>query len=1101
MIVPRPSGTAPPRLGPSWTRIVPLVAAEATWSGVSLVARIGVAVALGVLVDAVALGAQAVTTAAVEVRVKGAAGDDMEGTRIRVVNRATGYAVEAPARAGRASVRGLDVGGPYSVLVRRPGYIPQEHSRLFLALGQPLRLEVTLLRQASALDAVRVVAHAAGEISHAGGGIGATISDSSLHRLPTIDRDLYDFVQLTPQVSTRSGVSGGGVSIRFNSFLLDGVSDRGVLGNLPAGTGQGAKSVSIEAVREYQVLLSPYDSRYGDFAGALVNAVTRGGTNEVHGTAFVHTRNEGLARGTPFLRDSPYERTQFGFAVGGPIVRDRVHFFLAPELQRLTAPARGPYFGQGAASETPLPVSPADVTRFADILGAYGLSPGSAGVVKVGNPLANLFARIDVAVPEWGSRLVVSDNYARAENIVFARGTSTGFLTRGVSAFPLSSQARTVVVQKNVAAAQLYTNFAAGGLNELLVARKTQPSRTAPNERAPSIAVAVPRADSAGTVLLEAGSHEAAHGIAVRARSVEIADHVTMPVGAAHCVTFGARVESFAVESEGLPGTYGSWLFGSLDSLERGEAERFRLVERAASIVTRRGLQYGAYVGDEWRPGDRFTLTLGVRVDAVTLRDAPPVSAVVDSIFGPRASGTPAGRLHWSPRLGVQWDVAGDGRSQLRGGVGIFAGRVPAGWLHSQIGGNGSGSTAFQCGPRPTDAGPAPRFVPDHRHPPAACADGSRTGGGGLVTLANWEARLAETLRGSLAYDRRLAWGVTATLEALYTRNLTDVVFVNLNLAGPQGMDRDGRVMYGHVDPSGAATPALVTDRFSDVLEIQRHSRNSSFQLAAQLQKQFSAGLEARAAYAYSRVRDVQTPPSEFAYAENWRLGRVVSGRHDALTLSVSALEIPHRVVLAGTYALPWRRWTTDVSLYYVGESGSPYAYVAWGTQRRGDLNADGANVNDPIYVPHSASDTTEIRFSGVPADVAAQQAGFERLIADTPCLRRQRGRIMARNSCRAPWVHVANLSVRQALPPVRGHKLALQVDVFNVLNLLNEDWGRLRVVSPGPNVALLEQIARTPGPLSASQPVFRFDASRARFDDQNVDSAYQLQLGVRYSF
>jgi hypothetical protein len=367
------------------------------------------------------------------------------------------------------------------------------------------------------------------------------------------------------------------------------------------------------------------------------------------------------------------------------------------------------------------------------------------------------------------------------------------------------------------------------------------------------------------------------------------------------------------------------------------------------------------------------------------------------------------------------------------------------------------------------------------------------------VNLAAGDLRLAETFRASLAYHRGLPWGVVATLEGLYTRNLSDFVFVNLDLAGPVGVDPHGRVLYGSVNAAGRATPALVSGgRFSEVIDLRNQSRNHAFQLAVGLEKRFSDRLEATASYGYSRVRDVQTPPSNFNALENWRTGRVVSGLHEEISAGISALDIPHHIVLAGTYRAPWRRWVADLSFYYVGVSGSPFTYLASAGAGKGDLNADGTNLNDPIYIPRNASDPSEILFDGAPSEVATQQVALEQFIAGTPCLRRQRGRIMARNSCRAPWVNVTNASLRVTLPPMGGHTLSAQLDIFNVFNLLNRDWGRFQVVSPGPNAPLLEQVAQD---LAISQPIFRFDSGRVRFDDQNVESAYQLQLALRYTF
>ena len=178
-----------------------------------------------------------------------------------------------------------------------------------------------------------------------------------------------------------------------------------------------------------------------------------------------------------------------------------------------------------------------------------------------------------------------------------------------------------------------------------------------------------------------------------------------------------------------------------------------------------------------------------------------------------------------------------------------------------------------------------------------------------------------------------------------------------------------------------------------------------------------------------------------------------------------------------------------------MGESGFPFTYVDSAATSLGDLNADGTNANDPIYVPRSALNESEIAFAGTPEEKLQQQRAFEGFIDGDSCLRRQRGRIMERNSCRAPWVHTTSASVRQSLPAMWGHAVSLHFEVFNLLNLIDKDWG----IYQTPNAAVLQHVGQTAGPVS--QPVFRFDRTRPRYTTQNIESAYQIQLGLRYSF
>ena len=257
--------------------------------------------------------------------------------------------------------------------------------------------------------------------------------------------------------------------------------------------------------------------------------------------------------------------------------------------------------------------------------------------------------------------------------------------------------------------------------------------------------------------------------------------------------------------------------------------------------------------------------------------------------------------------------------------------------------------------------------------------------------------------------------------------------------------------------------------------------------------------------FTYGRARDVQSPRTVSALlTDNWRFARPVTGRQDDLSLGTSDFDQPFQVRASGTLRSPWQRFGTSLSFLYVGGSGFPYTYVAGGAAGRGDLNADGVAGNDPIYIPRTAFDTTEIRFAGTAADVQTQQAAFERFVDGATCLSRQRGRIMGRNSCRSPWMNVTNLALRQAVPSIGKQSLVLELQVFNLLNLLNSSWGRLALptgtsLATTSQIPLLSQVGQTAGP--GAQPIYRFDSKMRRYSDENFDTYYQLQFALRYTF
>ncbi|HEX6252475.1 MAG TPA: carboxypeptidase regulatory-like domain-containing protein [Gemmatimonadaceae bacterium] len=1070
--------------------------------------RAGVLVLSGMLVLPIsAVGAQGVTAAAIRGTVRSEA-HPVESARVRVVNTATGFALETSARRGSFLFHGLEPGGPYTVSVTSLGFVPVRRDSVFVRLGEVLDLRFVLEPVVATLDTVAVVAPSDEPgAARTHGGTSMTIPAEMVEKLPTLNRDLYDFIRLVPQISTQTSLanpafSAVGTGFRFNNFLINGVSERTLSGGV-SNAFAGLRSVPLEAVREYQALISPYDVRYGDFAGALVNTITRSGTNAVNGSAFTYFRSDGLARESGSSTATRYEQGQYGFSLGGPIVRDRFHFFIAPELQRLTSPAPGPYVGQPPGAERPVPVSDADLARLDAIMTAFGLSAGTGGPVENAVRRSNVFSRLDLALPRWNSRAVLWNNYSAGEDVSFSRSDPR--------TFPLSSTRETSLPITRITAVQLHTALprAGGGHNELLVSSRADRLRGAGAVLQPTVLVTVP-ATTGGGVTLSTGTPGNAQGSGIRGYSVALRDNLTLPLGTAHVLTVGAEVERFRLRRSRVGSTFGTWTFASLDDLERGAADRYEVnVDFGSGTTPLDGRQYAWYLTDQWQAGARLSITAGLRADRLVIDGRAPYQPAVDSIFTRRTDQMPRSRIELSPRAGFVWDVGGTGRHHLRGGAGIFTGRFPLAWADVALSRYGVSGGTLRCGRLPGDLGLPPPFTPDYRAAPTACANGATLAANprGDVNLLDPNLRMTRALRGSLAYDRRLTDAMVITTEAVFNRMLSDFLFVNLNLNDPVSADRDGRVMYGSLPASGVA----ITPRpsgFTEVIDVRNTSRNRSYQLATRLENEFGSRFSGMLSYTYSRSRDVQTPLRvNTAGRVAWASARVVSGRHDDLSPGISANDIPHRIVVAGIYRVP-RLGPTELSFYWVGESGRPFTYIASGVLGRGDLNADGAS-NDPIYVPLSAFDSNEILFSGasggVGADTSAaaqaervrvQQDAFERLISRTDCLRRQRGEILRRNGCREPWLNTTVASLRHTIP-VAGRSLEAQVDVFNVLNLLNSRWGLRREAVTG----LLEHVGQTTDPAGVSQSVFHFDATRGQWTTLPEVSAFQLQLAARYRF
>src|SRR4051812_41501193 len=315
----------------------------------SLRTLVGAVAALALVVVSPAPSrAQGVTTGGLTGTITDEAGQGLEGVQVQLRNARTGLNIGTISRSsGLYSIQGIAPDNDYTIVIRRIGYGPQTRTGVVIPLGQTRREDFRLGREAAVLSTVTVTATTDPVINTTKTGATTTISDSALRRLPTLNRNFADFVQLVPQVSTTTGfLSGGGVNLRQNAIQIDGAQSGDLFGlgtTGQPGSQANAKSIPLDAVKEYQVLLSPYDVRQGNFGGLLINAVTKSGTNEFHGSVYANTRNQNLTRSQPYLAD--FSQQQYSGSIGGPIVKDKLFFFVTGELQEQQTPALGAYIG------------------------------------------------------------------------------------------------------------------------------------------------------------------------------------------------------------------------------------------------------------------------------------------------------------------------------------------------------------------------------------------------------------------------------------------------------------------------------------------------------------------------------------------------------------------------------------------------------------------------------------------------------------------------------------------------------------------------------------------------------------------------------------
>jgi hypothetical protein len=1048
------------------------------------------------------LAAQGVTTGAIGGTVTDAQGKPVESAQVQVVNRGTGFTVGGLTRSnGYYLLQGLEAGGPYTVRIRRIGYDPIERNGVNVSISTTSRVDVALTQQTTRLSAVTVTAtNQASEFSPSRQGAETRVSDSLITRVPTLTRNFTDLVKLTPQVSrpcnenssgqTSCGASVAGQYNRYNNFTIDGANqnDRFNLassGGLPGGAG-GGRIISPEAVKEFRVLLSPTDVRQANFSGMLVNAVTKSGTNEFSGSAIYTFRNEKLSAVN--FRNTSLDYKQYGFTLGGPIIRDRLHFFIAPEFQTRTTAAGGAFVGQApGATGTTLNIDPDSIAYVQNIVQTkLNFDPGTAGRVDIDNPLRNLFGRLDFQINDV-HRAVFRQLVNRTENIAFSRN-STPFRNDPLqqnSGFRLGSNQFNGVNTNNSSVLQLYSNFLNGHSNEFIAGYNTiQDERIVPTIT-PEIAVGVVptgatgNATTAATAAITFGTEQFSIGNLAKQKILELQDNYTLPWNE-HTFTFGGRLEFSDIYNNFPQGLGGVWTFTNIAALNNltpfGFAVGYPNSGNAADIpASFKANQYSLYAQDQWTSNNGLTITAGLRADIPRIAGVPVENPTITNLFAAspfpqdvHTSWTPKTRVLWSPRIGFNWDVTGDQQNQLRGNVGVFTNPPPFILVANAYQNTGLGLVRLSCTAVNNNV---PAFTTDVNNLPHAC---SATGNGGPaatpplpgaagtggINLNDPNFKYPQTFIASAGFDRQLPMGVVATLEGLYHKAINGIRIRDLNLATPRIVngqvytDRNGRVLYADtILASGSivTNPTLPNSRngrsvvsvngtnFTEgAIYVTNQSKDYNYALTGQLRKHFFAGLDLSAAYTYNRAYEIQALTSDRAIS-NWRNGREYTGLESADELTTSSFERRHRIVAYGSYTLPFsKKAPTDISFYYERASGSPVTFVSGQ-----DLNGDGFAGNDPIYVPTNALDPNEIRIGTyTPAtnvfvqDVAASQA-FEDFIASQPCLSAQRGTIMQRNSCFTPWQNRLDMSIRQGLPELRGQRLSVQLDVVNATNAL----------------------------------------------------------------
>jgi carboxypeptidase family protein/TonB-dependent receptor-like protein len=1037
--------------------------------------------------------AQGATGAAVQGTVTRADSTPVADATVLVTNTATGERWQTLTRGrGRFFLEHLSVGGPYRVDVRAIGFEPAERTGILVSLGQRATIDFGLAPSAFEIAELVVQATPDPGINAGRTGPALTISESTIVRLPVDGRDFTRLALLSPLVtpSPNGGLSFAGQHDRLNSLQVDGTTDNGVKGLVGEGiygipgsqNSFGLFALVPEAVQELQVVTAPYDVRYGNFAGGLVNAVSRSGSNRWEGSVFSYLDSPNLAGHNPDgTHQDPFSRQEYGLTLSGPLVHNRLAFFLNAGGRRQVFPqtTSGPTRDTtGGADSAGVGIRYPTAIRFQEILrNTYGVEAGTFEASPSRVPTRTVFAKVTAQLGV-NSRLEMSQSHLYE---------GPRFLGEHDYAF-LGFSSHGAYDPRIVDATRLEWTAAFGTRwsNQLLLAHRKDRHRCYPLSTFPSVEVAA----DAGSVI--AGEQRGCRQDDFES-IWELTNNIELAAGSHH-LTLGTHDELIhEYDAGGLQADPGNWYFQSLDSLEQGLAVAYYRSVPGPIIPTGgrpdfRVSQVGLYLQDEWVPDPRLTVTAGLRFDVPFFRTAPPENPELLAELGISTAHTPDGHLLWSPRLGVNYDLSGRGATFLRGGIGLFAGRPAYNWLGNAYADAGVGLLFLDC-----NEGNAPPFTLDESAQPSQCADLELPTP--VITVFDPAFRYPRNLKIALGADSRLPWGLVGTVDLLYTRSVDQFAERDLNLLPPSGVSsgEGGRALYGTIDATdGFSSPSRRSAAFASVAQITNGSGDRAYSLAFQLQKRFAGGTELSASYTYANAMDRNSAPGN---AGRSNLGNSpLDGTWERQNLRTSLWDRPHKITLFASADLPL---DVRLGLSYIGYSGDPLTYIV-----HGDANADGldniddSRHNDPVYVPRDATDIT--------LDDPADYPRLEQYIQAEGCLQAQRGGLLRRNSCRNPWVNRLDGRLTKVLPTGRGQSMQITVDLFNLLNFIDHDWGQVRqttdesgVLRNGNRVSLVQlvgyDVANARGVYHVLEP---------RRHELDVDGTrWRMQLSARYTY
>jgi outer membrane receptor for ferrienterochelin and colicin len=1058
---------------------------------------------------------------------------------------------------GRFNLPGLRIGGPYTVTISYVGYKNDKQDNINLVLGQDFTTDFSLIPETTQLTEVVVSASRQNKIfnnSHTGSQ--EFITRSQLEQLPTINRSISDFTKLEPTANTTSfGTSFGGRSAQYNNITVDGANFNNGFGLSSTLGGQtGAQPISLEAIDQIQVNVSPYDVRQGGFTGAGINTITKSGTNQFRGDVYTYIKGpnlQGYNVEDVVVPNSPFSFNTWGFSLGGPIIKNKLFFFVNYEDVKQTAPAYTVVAsgGPGGLSPSAGVVSQANydsLTALANFLKTkYNYDPGTFQGYSFASSSKKITARIDFNINSKNT-LTLKYNYLRSYS---EQPQSTSRAGSGFVKGP-ASQNYTYGLPYSGSKYVINNNF-----DIYLIELNTRISNTLSNKfqigytkerdpRAPGVpGTTMPMVDilNGSNVYASFGYETYTYNNLINTDVYQFSDILTMYKGA-HEITFGTQNYSRKYTDAFVPSFAGSYQFPSLtafynaangiSNVDNYYQQWSNIPGGAFPFYSAGSTEIGLFVQDKWRMSNNFTLTYGLRYDMTIYKSLFLDNPYFDALkFKDGASynigQAPGNAVLLSPRIGFNWDALGDRTLQVRGGFGIFKGPPPFVWLANQGGNNGvliaGGNYANVPFTSNAITNPPP---PVNTAPPAKTQ--SAPSYGAAVTDHNF--KYPTIIKTGLAVDKKLGDDWIFTAEASYSKDINAVYFSNLNLNEANGYalsGADNRIRYltgsstsnkyWYGQGVGGASPD--TPNLSSAILMKNASQGYAYTLTARIQKSIH-NLTASLAYTYSVAKNIATGGS--TASSLWSGRPVGNADPNGANLSYADYYQPHRIIATANYRVLYaEHYATSVGLIFQAAPAGVGSYT-YGN----DLNGDGNSGNDLIYIPRNSGEINLIdvgsynssTMSGTttgtakdPRTSAQIWSQLNSFINQDHYLSSHRGQYAQANAVVFPFFKDLDMNITQDIyfntkfkDETDRHTLRLSIDLINVGNFLNKNWGLVKLQNTTTPLTFEGMAA------DGKTPLFSFPyADATNFvplvnsfsNNTSIVSRWQLQFGIKYLF